>query len=111
VKISVLILSSLILSGCAVVADYPLTAVSLGVWGVTGKSPADHALSYATSKDCNTLNILKNKGVCQQDKSTKTDKTTVKTTENPKKPNKKHAVDPDIARMEEAMQARINQDQ
>ncbi len=100
---------SLTLSGCSVVASYPFTVTSLGIWGVTGKSPADHALSYATNEDCNTLNILKNKGVCQQDKRTKTDKTTVKTTENLKKPNKKHAVDPDIARMEETMQARINQ--
>ena len=102
---------SLVLSGCSVVASYPFTVTSLGIWGVTGKSPADHALSYATSEDCNTLNILKNKGVCQQATSTKTDKTAVKTAEKPKEINKKHAADSDIARMEQAMQARLHDSQ
>ncbi len=105
-KIVILILSSLTLSGCVAVADYPLTAISLGVWGVTGKSPADHALSYVTDEDCNTLNIIKNKGVCQYYSKTKTKlaKSTVKNT-------KKQPVDPDIARMEQTMQARLHDSQ
>lgn len=45
--------------------DLSLTAAGVGVWGVTGKSPTDHTLSYITDKDCQTMRIVTDDRVCQ----------------------------------------------
>ena len=63
------LLTTLILSGCALALEYPLTSAGLGVWGVTGKSPTDHAVSYVTDQDCEALRLLSSEEMC---KSTRT---------------------------------------
>ena len=74
------LVSVFLLQGCAVVAEYPVTSASLAVWGVTGKGPADHALSAVAERDCATLRIIDGKKICQdyvlaevKDVSTKVD--------------------------------------
>jgi hypothetical protein len=56
-----LLISLVCLVGCAA----PYTVASVGVWGTTGKTPSDHALSYATNSDCLSTRILTNDTVCQ----------------------------------------------
>ena len=48
----------------AVVAN-PSTAISVASTVTTGKSPLEHAASEATKKECNFLNLLGPKPVCQ----------------------------------------------
>ena len=55
----------LVLQGCAVVAEYPITSASLAVWGATGKGPADHALSAVAERDCATLRVIDGKKICR----------------------------------------------
>lgn len=78
------LLAILTLSGCALALEYPLTSAGLGVWGVTGKSPTDHAVSYVTDQDCDTLRLLSSQEMCKStrtqpvevvDRSTRLDKT------------------------------------
>jgi len=38
------------------------TAVS---YGTTGKGLSDHAISYATGKDCRMFNVFQNKNICR----------------------------------------------
>jgi hypothetical protein len=57
--------ASLILSGCALALEYPFTSASLGVWGATGKSPSDHAISYVTDQDCATHRVLTAEEICK----------------------------------------------
>jgi len=64
-KNKLLLLSIVTLQGCAVVAEYPLATASLAVMGATGKGPADHALSYVAERDCNTLNLIDGRKICQ----------------------------------------------
>jgi hypothetical protein len=64
-KNKLLLLSIITLQGCAVVAEYPLATASLAVMGATGKGPADHALSYVAERDCNTLNLIDGRKICQ----------------------------------------------
>jgi hypothetical protein len=64
-KHKLLLLSIVVLQGCAVVAEYPLATASLAVMGATGKGPADHALSYVAERDCNTLNLMEGRKICQ----------------------------------------------
>jgi ABC-type uncharacterized transport system auxiliary subunit len=61
-----LLLTPLFLSGCALALSYPLTSASLGVWGATGKSPSDHAMSYVTDQDCESLRLLNSENICQK---------------------------------------------
>jgi hypothetical protein len=49
-----------LLSGCAVLTQYPSTIASTAVWGTTGKSTEDHLLSFVTGKDCVMLRIFSN---------------------------------------------------
>lgn len=66
---SILLLLTLILNGCAVVAQYPSSIVSTAVWGVTGKSTTDHALSFVTGKDCVMLRVFskyENEYICEE---------------------------------------------
>lgn len=44
----------------------PSTAVSVASTITTGKSPLEHATSEATKKECNFLNLLGPKPVCQE---------------------------------------------
>lgn len=53
------------LTGCAFVAQYPLTSLSTGVWGTTGKTPTDHALSNVTNSDCVSTRMVEEKEICQ----------------------------------------------
>jgi hypothetical protein len=64
-KHKLLLLSIVVLQGCAVVAEYPMATASLAVMGATGKGPADHALSYVAERDCNTLNLIEGRKICQ----------------------------------------------
>ena len=75
-------LSALFLSGCALpiaatanavggaittaVIANPITAASITTTVATGKSPLEHAASQATKKECNFLNLLGPKPVCQE---------------------------------------------
>jgi hypothetical protein len=54
------------LSGCALALEYPLTSASLGVWGATGKSPSDHAISYVTDEDCEAMRLMKSDPMCKK---------------------------------------------
>jgi len=49
----------------AVIAN-PMTAASITTTVATGKSPLEHAASQATKKECNFLNLLGPKPVCQE---------------------------------------------
>jgi len=64
VAISSLLIFSL--GGCALLAEYPITSASVGVWGTTGKGPTDHAVSYAFDEDCETLRALNSEPICKQ---------------------------------------------
>jgi len=44
----------------------PSTAISVASTVTTGKSPLEHAASKATKKECNFLNLLGPKPVCQE---------------------------------------------
>ena len=44
----------------------PSTAISVASTVTTGKSPLEHAASEATNKECNFLNLLGPKPVCQE---------------------------------------------
>ena len=64
VAISSLLIFSLM--GCALLAEYPITSASVGVWGTTGKGPTDHAVSYAFDEDCETLRALNSEPICKK---------------------------------------------
>ena len=54
------------LSGCAMVAAYPVTAASVGTTVATGKSPTDHAVSESAGKDCSMMRVFEGKPVCEK---------------------------------------------
>lgn len=65
----VLLLLSVVLTGCSTIAQYPVTSASMAVWGTTGKTTTDHALSFVTGKDCVTLRIFSkyaNEYICEE---------------------------------------------
>jgi len=53
------------LTGCAVVAEYPVTTASVAVLAATGKGPTDHTLSHVAERDCSTLRVLDNEKICK----------------------------------------------
>jgi hypothetical protein len=55
----------LLVSGCTLVASYPMTTISLGTWGATGKTPVDHAVSGVAEEDCEWMRIFSSKPICQ----------------------------------------------
>jgi|688.fasta_scaffold1424588_1 hypothetical protein len=64
----VLLLLSVVLTGCSTIVQYPVTSASMAVWGTTGKTTTDHALSFVTGKDCVTLRIFskyENEYICE----------------------------------------------
>lgn len=64
----VLLLISVVLTGCSTIVQYPVTTASMAVWGTTGKTTTDHALSFVTGKDCVTLRIFSkyaNEYICE----------------------------------------------
>jgi hypothetical protein len=54
------------LSGCALVAAYPVTAASVGTAVTTGKSLTDHAASEGTGHDCSVMRVFEGKAVCEK---------------------------------------------
>ncbi len=54
------------LSGCAMVAAYPVTAVSLGSTVTTGKSLTDHAASESTGHDCSVMRVFDGQPACEK---------------------------------------------
>jgi hypothetical protein len=58
------LLMATLLSGCGVIASYPLTSASLGVWGTTGKTPTDHLISEANGQDCELIRGLIKQPLC-----------------------------------------------
>uniref|UniRef100_UPI004047E202 hypothetical protein n=1 Tax=Polynucleobacter sp. TaxID=2029855 RepID=UPI004047E202 len=54
------------LSACALVAAYPLTAVSISTTVTTGKSLTDHAASEGTGHDCSVMRVFEDKNVCEK---------------------------------------------
>ena len=63
-RLAIYALASSLLSGCGVMAAYPLTSASLGVWGATGKTPTDHVISQANGQDCSLMRSLTNEPIC-----------------------------------------------
>ena len=55
-----------LLSGCTVMAEYPVTTAGMAIWGATGKAPADHALSAVANKDCATIRVIEGEDICQE---------------------------------------------
>jgi len=65
----VLLMVSVVLTGCSTIVQYPVTSASMVVWGTTGKTTTDHALSFVTGKDCVTLRIFSqyaNEYICEE---------------------------------------------
>ncbi len=54
------------LSGCAMIAAYPVTAVSVGSAATTGKSLTDHAASESTGHDCSVMRVFDGQPVCEK---------------------------------------------
>ncbi len=55
-----------LLSGCALVAAYPVTAASVATTTATGKSPTDHAISESADQDCSIGKILDGQPICER---------------------------------------------
>jgi hypothetical protein len=53
-------------SGCAMVAAYPVTAVSVGSTATTGKSLTDHAASESTGHDCSVMRVFDGQPACEK---------------------------------------------
>ena len=65
----VLLMVFVVLTGCSTIVQYPVTSASMAVWGTTGKTTTDHALSFVTGKDCVTLRIFSryaNEYICEE---------------------------------------------
>ena len=58
--------SSVGTSAATVALANPVTASSLASSAVTGKSPLEHIASAATKKECNFLNALGPKPICEE---------------------------------------------
>jgi hypothetical protein len=66
-------LSLVSIQGCAILGiggtyqtvDTVTTGATAVSYGTTGKGISDHAISYATGKDCRIFNIFKNTKVCR----------------------------------------------
>jgi hypothetical protein len=54
------------LSGCAMVAAYPVTAASVGSAATTGKSLTDHAASESTGHDCSVMRVFDGQPACEK---------------------------------------------
>ena len=52
------------LSGCGALLTAPATIASLAVWGTTGKTPSDHAVSGVAGQDCSLFRALDSQSVC-----------------------------------------------
>jgi hypothetical protein len=73
-KFLLLNLSLVSIQGCAILGvggvyqsiDVVTTGVNVVSYGTTGKGLSDHAASAVTGKDCEMLNILKNKDICYE---------------------------------------------
>lgn len=66
---SIIVCLTVFLSGCTTIAQYPSTVISTAIWGTTGKSTTDHALSFVTGKDCVTMRVFSqyaNEYICEE---------------------------------------------
>ena len=54
------------MTGCAMIAAYPMTAASLATTAATGKSPTDHAISESVDKDCSVWKVLDGNPICER---------------------------------------------
>jgi hypothetical protein len=54
------------LTGCALVAAYPMTAAGLATTAATGKGPTDHAISESVDKDCSVWKIFDGQPICER---------------------------------------------
>jgi hypothetical protein len=64
-----LLILSVFLTGCSTLAQYPTTVASTAIWGTTGKTTTDHALSFVTGMDCKMIRIFseyKNEYICEE---------------------------------------------
>ena len=52
------------LTGCGALLTAPATVASLAVWGTTGKTPSDHAVSGVAGQDCSLFRALDSQSVC-----------------------------------------------
>lgn len=52
------------LSGCGALWATPVTVASLAVWGTTGKTPSDHAVSEVAGQDCSLFRALGSQDIC-----------------------------------------------
>ena len=52
------------LSGCGALLTAPATIAGLAVWGTTGKTPSDHAVSGIAGQDCSLFRALDSQSVC-----------------------------------------------
>ena len=52
------------LSGCGALLTAPATVASLAVWGTTGKTPSDHAVSGVAGQDCSLFRALDSQSMC-----------------------------------------------
>jgi hypothetical protein len=60
-KLALILIGSLSVSGCAVG-----TAASVGVWAATGKTATDHAIGWTINRDCNSTRLLDRELPCQE---------------------------------------------
>ena len=54
------------MTGCALVATYPMTAASIATTASTGKSPTDHAISESIDQDCSLFRVLEGNPICEK---------------------------------------------
>lgn len=59
-----LIFVALLLSGCSAPLLVGVSVASSSVQATTGRSPVDHAVSYTTDKDCQTMRLLDHEKMC-----------------------------------------------
>ena len=78
--VSLLILGTM-LGACTMVVQYPMTSMSAGVWGATGKGPTDHAVSNATGQDCDLTRVVELQPVCQDRQPVQVDERTFRPVE------------------------------
>lgn len=53
-------------SGCTLIAAYPITAASVATTAATGKSPTDHAISESSDQDCSIGKVLDGQPICER---------------------------------------------
>lgn len=60
------ILGLSLISACALVAAYPVTAASVATTTTTGKSPTDHVISESSDQECSVTKIFDGQPICER---------------------------------------------